>query len=151
MGFYVYLTHWPEKARAITQFERGGAIPESWDELAGMRPRRPDGNFVTTFDFDLLTDPLQQGLTEAGGALPRRTTHVAFVNGTQRVYALSERERALVRAADGKHTASELLAATREPGAGAEDGRELLLSLIRRGVLFVELRDKRLEPADAAA
>ncbi len=130
MAFYVYLTDQPEKAREISNFHRGGALPDSWEDLKSMVPAFPESNFLKSFDFDVFTPPREQGIGDAGGKLDETPTHAVFVTSTQTAQRISEEELSMLRGVDGRKTAEEI--------AGPSPERQArLLEFVRRGVLAV--------------
>ncbi|MEM7306229.1 MAG: radical SAM protein [Planctomycetota bacterium] len=136
MAFYVYLTDQPERARELSNFERGGLLPESWDDLRGATPRFPEWNYLRRFEFDIFT-PAAEQLPEEGGPVPTTPCFAAFCTLTQTTHPLSEAEHTLLAAADGTRTCEELVAA-----AGGDEAalQARLLELVRQGVLVVPHR-----------
>ena len=132
MAFYVYLTDQPERARELANFHRGGALPDTFEELADEAPRLPSWNHVAEFDFDIFT-PAELQLPPEGGRLPPGRTYAAFCTLTQTCYPLSPEEHALLGRADGTRTAREL-------AGGSEALRKALLLFVRRGLLVVPPR-----------
>ncbi len=137
MHFYVYLTEKPELAPKLSNFERGGILPESWNDLAGTRPVLPSSNHLRSYDFDIFTAPQAQGLSETEARpLPNKPCHALLVTQTQVVYSLSEAERQMVLYADGTRTVEQILDAL--PGDRAQLQKRLF-GFVRRGVLVVPL------------
>ena len=141
MAFYVYLTDQPKKARELSNFERGGMLPESFDDLAGERPRLPHWNYLRRFDFDLFTPPDEQ-LPPEGGPRPDAPSYGVFCTTTQTLHRLSRAEHDLLAAADGERTTEELVALL---GTG-DAARRRLVEMVRHGVLVVPHR----QPATVA-
>jgi len=134
MAFFLYLTDHPERVREITNFERGGAIPESWDELRATRPRTRKSNFLRSFDFDVFTPPEQQGIPPEGGPLPQRASHALLVTQSQVVYPIDDVGLQLLQRADGTRTAEELIEGVEGDRAALQ---RRLLGFVRRGILAV--------------
>ncbi|RKY22507.1 MAG: hypothetical protein DRQ55_01005 [Planctomycetota bacterium] len=145
VGFFLYLTHHPERVRQTTFFERGGALPMTWSELADARPSFPRHNSLASFDFDIFTDPDAQAGSPAGGQLPAQPSHAVYNGPSKMIWPLSERERRLLSLADGERSATELVQAMQ---ADADELRQELLRLVRRGVLVIphQLRAGVVEP-----
>ena len=136
MAFYIYLTDHPDKVREITQWHRGGAFMDTWEELADEVVALPDANWVKTHDFDIFTPPEQQGLFDGGPVFPKQDCHVLQVHETNRFIQLTNEENALVRKVmEGGHTAAEVVAAVGD----TEGNRTALLNAVRRGLLCVPL------------
>ena len=134
MAFYLYLTHQPERAREVSNFERCGSLPDTWDDLAGTCPRFPEWNFHRSYDFDIFTPPTEQGLSEAAGALPEDESHGIFVTNTQLLYPGSGADIEMLERADGTRSADELVAGLE--GDAVEHQRRLI-EMVRVGILVV--------------
>ncbi len=136
MAFYVYLTERPELARRMSNFDEGGILPDSWEEIAALRPHLPKTNHLATFDFDLFASPEALGIPPEGGALPKQTSHAIFVTTASLSYPLSDVEHRMIELADGRRTCEEISSAlTGDPQALGQR----LLEFVRRGLLFISL------------
>jgi anaerobic magnesium-protoporphyrin IX monomethyl ester cyclase len=129
MAFYVYLTDQPEKARELSNFHRGGRLPDSFEDLADDFPRLPAWNHLSTFDFDIFS-PAEAQLPPEGGRVPEARTYAAFSTLTQICHRLTAEEHALLGRADGTRSAREL-------AGDSEALRQRLLAFVRRGLLVV--------------
>lgn len=137
MHFFIYLTHKPELARRMSNFEKGGILPESWADLEGKKPIVPVSNHLRTYDFDMFTPPEELGITEENpGRLPATPTHAMLVTQTQQVYQLTDDELRVLKLADGEHTMEQILD---ELGGDRAANQERLYEFVRRGVLVVPL------------
>ncbi len=137
MAFYLYLTKQPERVRELTNFQKAGSLPESWDDLAGTAPVLPSNNYLRTWDFDIFSSPEDQGIAPEGSPMPSTPSHGVFVTTTQMLYPLNDVEHEMVRRANGKNSPDQIL-------DGLEGDREMLqrtlLSFIVKGILAVPLR-----------
>ena len=129
MAFYVYLTDQPEKARELSNFYRGGRLPDSFEDLADESPRLPAWNHLAAFDFDIFS-PSETQLPPEGGRVPEAPTYAAFSTLTQVCHRLTAEEHALLARADGTRSAREL-------AGDSEKLRQRLLAFVRRGLLVV--------------
>ena len=136
MAFFLYLTQQPERAHEVAGFHRVGALPDTFDEVADEMPTLPDYNFVRSYDFDIFTAPEKQGVGPEGSALPKRKSHAVFNTPSQRIYNISDRDLELIRLADGKRTAAQIVA---QMGGDVGEQQARLLFFVRRGVLRVPL------------
>jgi len=134
MAFYIYLTDHPERVREITHWHRAGVLPYGVDEVADSVPERPEWAYVRSYDFDVFTDPVQQGIPAEGGRLAETTCHVGYVTQTGQTYRLADTDLAILDRVDGQRTTAEVL-------DGVEgDAKELearFLGLVRRGLLRI--------------
>lgn len=134
MAFYLYLTDQPDRVREVSNFERCGPLPDSWEDLAGTQPRFPEWNHHASYDFDIFTPPSELGLDEQPGVLPSTESHGIFVTNTQLLYPGSASDIEMLKRADGTRSPEEIVDGLE---GDLEERKRRLVELVRVGVLVV--------------
>ena len=121
MSTFLYVTTHPtaRSARELGLFERGGALPETWEDLARLRPRLPARNHLSLIEEKAF----------------RRSS--IYIGGTGAILELDELDRRLIERADGRRTAAEIATLS---GVDADAATQRLLRLVWKTALVVPAR-----------